>query len=222
MNHQVVKTYALIFITFLALTWNDVAIAAKKNKPPRGFKTFETRQLDTAWINPKFNASNYKTMTIEWLDFDYRQGKDKFKVTDSNENYNLSEQSKNALKEQARDIFAKQLAQSKNFELIELDKANTDTLVIQLTLLDIINKVPERHQIVGSTDLFLREFGAITLNVEVFDSARQQMFFKGQDREEIETFNFILERADMVTSRRFSRALLQRWARGLRKNIDDM
>lgn len=222
MKQLAVKRYVLLVIAIMVLVGADIAIAGSKSKAPRGFKPFKTRQLEKAWIDPKFDASEYKTIAVRWTDFDYRKGLDKFSTRDRQENYNLSEQAKELLQKQADTLFGEELARSKNFKLINISDATSSTLVIQLTLTDITNKVPDRHQIVGSTDLFLRQFGAATLEVEIHDPTDKRLFFRGTDRDDIETYNFILERADMVTARRYSRLLFQRWSRGLRKIIDDI
>ena len=215
------KFLTAIFIVTTVFGRAD-AFAGKKDKPPKGFEAFKTRQLDTAWINPKFNASDYKTVAIKWADFDYRPGLDEFNTRGRKENYNLSENSKKILREQAQKAFTKQLGQLENFKLIELTEANSDTLVVQITLHDVVNNVPDRHQIVGSTDIFLREFGAVTMKVALYDAVDNQLLFKGSDRENIETISFNLERGDMINARRHTRFQLERWAKGLKKDIDSM
>jgi hypothetical protein len=189
---------------------------------PENFIPYKTGKLDEAWVSPDFDASNYKTVAIQWLEFEYRPGKDRFNRRDRNANYELAPKTKARIENQASEIFGEQLVKLKNQKLIELSQADAQTLIVQLNVTDFVNNLPQPNQFTGSTDFFLRQFGAATLNVMLIDGQSKQLLFKGLVRDDIRAFNLSVERADVVIANRRTRIQFERWARDLRKNINSL
>ncbi|WP_289029581.1 hypothetical protein [uncultured Paraglaciecola sp.] len=187
---------------------------------PDGFNLVETKQLDKAWVNPDFKPSDFKTIAVKMDKFDFRPGQKKFKVRGRNENYELTEKEKNRLEEKTEAIFKKQLGLLENYQLVELDKANEQTIIVQIKLNDFVNKVPNMRQVDGITKLYMRQFGAATLDIEFLGGDDQHLLFKGYVREEIEPMGHDLERANTITARQQTKLQLERWAKDLRKHID--
>jgi hypothetical protein len=189
---------------------------------PEDFKPYKTRKLDEAWVSPDFKTSNYNTVAIQWLEFEFRPGKDRFSAQDRNENYELPPKTKARLEQQANKIFSKQLVKLKNLKLIDLSQADAKTLIVQLNVTDFVNNLPQPNQFAGSTDFFLRQFGAATLNVTLIDGESKKPLFKGYVRDNIQSFNLTVVRADLVTANRRTKLQFTQWAKDLRQNINNL
>ena len=189
---------------------------------PDSFTSFDARALDQAWVNPQFDASQYKTIAIKWSEFDYRPGKKRFNLRDRHENYELSAKAKARLEEQANVAFVNELKRIENYQLVTLEDADAQTLIVHLSISDFVNNVPNRQQLIGQTQFFARQFGAATLTVELLDAESSSSLFKGQVRTNIQPVSINLELADVVTANRRTRLQFERWAKDLRKNITKM
>lgn len=214
-----------LLIALLAATLVGNAFAKNNSEEvvvPEGFQVVETRQLDKAWVNPEFKAGDYKTIALEVDKFDFRPGQKRFKRRDNNQNYELTEKEKNKLEEKTGIIFTKHLGQLKNYQLVGLDDANVQTLIVKIKLNDFVNKVPGMHQVDGLTHLYMRHFGAATLDIEILSGVEETLLFKGYVREDIEPIGRDLERANTITARQQTRLQLERWAKGLKKHLDGM
>lgn len=212
----------ILIACLVATLVGNVFAQSKDIQAPQGFNLVETQLLDKAWVNPEFTPNEFKTVAVKVAKFDFRPGQKKFKSRGINENYELTEKEKNELEQRTEVIFKKQLGLLNNYQLIELDKANDQTMVVQIKLHDFVNKVPSMHQVDGRTQLYMRQFGAATLDIEILSGEDKNLLFKGYVREDIEPFGGDLERANTVTARQQTKRQLERWAKGLKKNIDAM
>lgn len=215
-------------MTLLATVFFSVAqftAAAADNedvKPPAGFELVETKQLDKAWVHPEFKPQEFKTVAIKLAKFDFRPGQQKFKHRDRNENYELTEKEKGKLEDKTKAIFKEQLGLLKNYQLVALENADAQTIVVQIKLSDFVNKVPNMRQVEGLTTLYMRQFGAATLELELLSGDDQTLLFKGYVREDIEPIGNDLEQANTITARQQTRLQLKRWAKKLKSSIDGM
>lgn len=178
--------------------------------------------MDKAWVNPEFKPDEFKTIAVKIAKFDFRPGQKKFTNRGRNENYELTEKAKNQLEQSTEVIFKKHLGLLDNYQLVELDMANGQTMIVQIKLNDFVNKVPNMHQVQGMTKLYMRQFGAATLNIEILNGDSQGLLFKGYVREDIEPIGRDLERASTITAHQQTKLQLERWAKGLKENINVM
>lgn len=212
-----------ILIAFFAAALVGNAFASNTDtQAPNGFTLVETEQLDKAWVNPEFTPEEFNTIAVKIAKFDFRPGQKKFKSRGINKNYELTEKEKTKLEEQTEVIFKKHLGLLDNYQLVELDNTNNQTMVVQIKLKDFVNKVPSMKQIDGLTHLYMRQFGAATLDIEIISSESQDLLFKGYVREDIEPIGRDLERANTITARQQTRLQLERWAKGLKENLNTM
>ena len=213
-----------LFITLIAVTLTGNAIAGKPNaEPPTGFQEVKTKQLDQAWVNPNFKARNYKTIVIRWGDFDYKPAKKFYRYgTTINNNFEMTEWAKAQLQDNAYKEFAKHLGDLDDFDVIQIEDANHRTMGVNLTLTDIVNHVPDPMQIPGRYDFYVRNFGSVTLNIELIDLETGELLFKGNVRDRVEAHGMNFQNATPIVAAHQTRWKLKRWATGLKKGLDDM
>ena len=127
---------SLLLTGTLALGITGAALAAKpKHDAPDGLQAVKTRQLDRAWVNPEFNPSNYNSIAVEWGDFEYRPGKNRFDPRwDNQENYTMPERTRAKLEQDAVTAFTKQLNKLEGFKVVDSADADNNTLTVKLQL----------------------------------------------------------------------------------------
>ncbi len=222
MKRITLKNTLLTALLIVAFTGN--AFAAKQNvTAPDGFETVKTRQLDNAWVNPEFNPKDYETVVVKWGNFDYKPAK-KFYGHQRilNDNFELAAWAKVKMQDDAHTEFAKTLAKVDDFKLIDIEEADQRTMGVNLTLTDIVNHVPNTMGVGGRYDVYVRDFGAMTLNVEFTDLTTGELLFKGNVRETVEARGVDFERATPFLAAHQTKWRLKRWATGLEKGLDKM
>ena len=222
MKYITLKNTLLTALLVVAFTGN--AIAAKPdNTAPQGFEAVKTRQLDKAWVNPEFNPNHYQTVVVKWGDFDYKPAKKFYRHQRVlNDNFEMAAWAKIEMQDDAHKEFAKTLAKVDDFKLIDIEDADARTMGVKLKLTDIVNKVPDTLGIAGRYDVYVRDFGAMTLNVEFIDQTTDELLFKGQVRDTIDARGFDFERATPFIAINRIKWKFKRWATGLEKGLDAM
>lgn len=213
-----------LFIALVAVAFTGHAIAAKQNAtPPTGFQPVQTKQLDQAWVNPNFNPKRYKTIVVRWGDFDYVPAKKFYRYgTTVNNNFAMTDWAKAQLQSNAGNVFAKHLGDLDDFDLIPINDANHRTMGVTLTLTDIVNHVPDPMQLTGRYDFYARNFGAITLNIQLTDLSTGDVLFTGHVRDKVKAHGMNFQNATPIVAAHQTQRQLNRWATGLKKGLDDM
>lgn len=213
-----------LLTTLLVIAFVGNAIADDLNKTaPAGFETVKTRQLDKAWVNPNFNPEKYETIVIHWGDFDYKPAKEYRGLRNTlNNNFVMPAWAKAKLQGNAYMEFAKNLDKVEDFEVINVKDANHRTLLVDLTLTDIVNYVPDTNHVAGRHEVYLKNFGAMTLGVEFTDFTTGELLFKGFVRDTVDAPGLNFQRATPINATHQAKHKLHRWAQGLEKGIDKM
>jgi hypothetical protein len=205
----------------LVLAPNAIAnVGEGTNHAP--FQSVETKHLDEAWAHPDFEPKNYQEVAIAWEQFDFRPGAERYVHRGRIRNYELTDEAKALIEDQAKAVFKQQFELLQNVKLVDIEDVDAQTLIVNLRIEDFVNNVPDRHQRQGLDLLLLRRFGEATLNIEFEDGGNDGILFQGHIRQNIEPLGIDFQRGDMINARRLTKLKLQRWAKGLRKNIDDM
>lgn len=213
--------YLAIFLLTITL-FKPVSSHAEENKKlaPAGFLEVSTAQLDKAWKHPKFNHNDYTRIALELKEFDFRATENKRSNFRGSANYELTNKEKEKLENKTYEIFIEQIKDLDNFEFVPLSEADEKTIIIKMTLVDFVNKVPNlRQQPIGS-QIYTRTFGAATLDLEMFAGENHILQFKGYVREDIESMGFELERATKPAARIQTQRQLERWAKGLKDYLE--
>ena len=213
-----------LLATLLLLAFTTNIFAAKQDvEAPAGFEEVKTRQLDTAWVNPKFNPKDYDTIVVRWGDFEYRPTKKYRRNAGTfNNNFEMPQWAKAKMQTDAYKEFAKQLGNVEGFELVEIQDADNRTMAINLTLTEIVNHVPNPKDVGVRHEVYTKKFGAMTLEMQFTDLTTGQLLFKGAVRDNIEAIGMDFERATPIIAANKAKWQLKRWAKGLEKGLDKM
>ncbi len=223
MKHTAFKNTFLATLLLLAFTGSAYAAKQYDTVAPEGFDVVKTQQLDQAWVNPQFEPNDYDTVVIQWGDFDYKPAK-KFHRThrDLDGHFDMADWAKVKMKNNAYAAFANKLANADHFQLVDIEGADARTMGVKLRITDIVNKVPDTLGVGGRYEVYLRDFGAMTLNVEFINQTTQELLFKGQVRDTIDARGFDFERATPFIAVNRIKWKFNRWATGLEKGLDNM
>lgn len=225
-NKMLTLTNTLL-VGLLAVTFAGHAIAAKqKVEAPEGFETVKTCQLDKAWVNPEFEPNDYDKIVITWDGFEYRPGKDRFYPRafgfEYNDNFEMTQKAKRHLETDAVNVFAKKLGAMDNFEVVTETQADDQTMVVNFAIKDIVNHVPDFTQVTGRTKFYMRDFRAMTLDVEFQDATTSDLLFKGYVRDTVEAMGHDLEEANTFTANHRTKWKLNRWANGMERGLENI
>jgi len=127
------------------------------------------------------------------------------------------ERIKKTLGEEFRTVFTKELQDKGGYEIAE--GANTDVLLLRPAILDLDVTAPDLKE-PGRTRTFAASAGAMTLYLELYDSATGAIIGRVVDRSSARDSGRIMI-SNSVTNRAEADRMLRRWADLLRKALDE-
>ena len=184
--------------------------------------------MQEAWVKPDINISSYRQILLLPVEVQFRAvrpgaGNPTFASRDRN--FPVSPENQQRLVDTVTTVFREELAQSRSLTLTNVPGA--DVLLVRISLLDIVSKVPPEGP--GRTEIFLDEFGAATLVLELQDSLSGEILARAVDRRVADPLHGIdglgtssLSRANPVTAWSEVRRVAQRWATLATRRIDQL
>jgi len=184
--------------------------------------------MKEAWVKPDINISSYRQILLLPVEVQFRAtrpGAGNATFASQDRNFPVSPENQQRLVDTVTTVFREELAQSRNLTLT--NEPGADVLLVRVSLLDIVSKVPPEGP--GRTDTFLDEFGAATLVLELQDSMSSEILARAVDRRVADPLNGIdglgtssLSRANPVTAWSEVRRVAQRWATLATRRIDQL
>ncbi len=184
--------------------------------------------MKEAWAKPDINISSYRQVLLLPVELQFRAvrpGSGNPTFASQDRNFPVSPENQQRLVDTVTTVFREQLAQSRTLTLT--NEPGADVLLVRVSLLDIVSKVPPEGP--GRTETFLDEFGAATLVLELEDSMSGEILARAVDRRVADPLNGIeglgsssLSRANPVTTWSEVRRVAQRWATLVTRRIDQL
>jgi hypothetical protein len=212
-------TIAVIFTSALL----SLPVFAKEELPEvdsDGLHLVKSSKVRAAYIKPGTDLSQYsKVMLIDcYVDF----------VKDWEKNYNLdqiglsgrirdkdAEAIKKRLAEEFNKVFTKELTE-KGFPVV--DAAGPDVLLLRPALINVDVAAPD-IMTAGIQNTYVRSAGAMTLYMEMYDSATSTLIARVVDPKADD--DGFAKQANRVTNKAAADRILRYWAGLLAKHLDD-
>jgi len=210
----------IIITVFCSITTSSLA-EVELPTPPTGMNSIQVNYLDHAWQSPDFEIKKFDRLFIKIDEFEYRPTK-KTIQNSSKKSYELNDKAKVKLKNNTLKTFTAELRHLDNFTIIDMKDINKNTLFIKITLKDIVNYIPDTHQKLYQTKLYLREMGEMTLDIEIINSQNSKLLFKGLVREKIKTTGNQLGSANAIRATHKTKIILKHWAKELSNYINEI
>ena len=215
----------LIAIACLAgltgVTWAEEQAAASAEPSDRYNELVKEKgAFQETWVLPGASLAGVNKVYLWGAGFQYRDvgpaRRTRSTFSSSNDEYGISEESRQMFEEVVAEAFQKEFAKGKNFQIV--DEIGPDTIIIRGGLADIISKVPP--EFVGRSEVYLASVGAATVVLEVIDAETGTVLAAAAERRAIETLN--VRGGGMVQTNRASvRGDVSRWTRSMARRLRD-
>lgn len=185
-----------------------------------GLTPVEDSIFTSAWADADVDFSQYDKMILAPAQFEFRAVSKTAGSTTAAANetaFWISDATKQQLIDTVTEVFAEELANSQNWEIVETRGA--DTLILAGKLLDIVSRVPPEK--VGVDEIYLDSVGEATLVIEVRDSLSGETIYRGIERSRIDSSGRD-SRSTTVTTWTEVRRWARRWAVRIVEGMDSI
>ena len=176
--------------------------------------------MDEVWLRPGFDPSRFSKIMVSDVAIEYRAVKTKVtRLGASSGPYEIEQNDRDKLQAVVSAAFADEVKQITRYQPSEI--AGPETIKLEVRLQDVVSSVPPQSS--GRIDVYLAEVGRATLVMDLKDSSTGEILMRGIDRRAAETFGTSeLKRSSSGENWSIVKRLARTWAKGLRKEIDEM
>ncbi len=229
MNTSLIAGLAIVIGASLAAP-AVLGAAEQTVAPAEGLVEVHKGAFQSTWVNPDFDFSQYDKIVIApYGVVDFRdvgpEQKSRSRMLRSNEReFGIGERDRVRFESVAEESFARSLARSKRFELLELglaDSIEPGTLVLRAHVLDVVSNVAP--PMVGSGAVYSNLVGEATVVIEIIDPASGKTVAYAAERNRIQrnsgtSIDMMMEQNNVTAwaeVRRWAGRIGSRLARGL-------
>ena len=125
------------------------------------------------WVVPGADFTKYNKLYIWNAEFQFRdvgparRTRSTFMSSRKTE-FGISDKDREEFQKIISDAFLEEIQQARNFELVEVDGVDQDTLIMRGAVQDIISRVPP--ETIGQSEIYLSSIGEATLVMELIDA----------------------------------------------------
>ncbi|MEZ5565907.1 MAG: DUF3313 family protein [Gammaproteobacteria bacterium] len=181
--------------------------------------------MKDAWVKPDINLGEYRHLLLLPVEVHYRAVRDPGSSAVARSNaraFPISDANKKRLADTVTEVMREELAKSRNLTLTT--EPGPDVLLVHVSLLDVVSKVPPEGP--GRTEIYLDEIGEATLVLELQDALSGETLARAVDRRAAEAPDGIgpgtLSRVTSVTAWSDVRRVARRWASAVTRRIDQL
>lgn len=176
---------------------------------------------DRAWADPSFDISSYEEIIFGGTEIQYRPipRASRFSSRISSQvEFAISEEDRVRLEAIVLTEFSNEFANISNFKIAT--NAGPSTLLLKITLSDVTSNFPPEN--LDNRFTYLSRVGSARLTVELADSDSHTILARMVDRQAPQFIVGELQLTNSVTAWVEVRLLSSRWARLIRRRIDEM
>jgi hypothetical protein len=182
--------------------------------------------MKEAWVKPDINISSYGKILLLPTEVQFRAvrpGAGNSLSRSTVREFPIRPADQQRLVEMVTEVFREELARSRTLTLTT--ESGPDVLLVRISLLDIVSKVPPEGP--GRTEIYLDEIGAATLVLELQDSMSGETLARAVDRRAAERPDGLdgpgrLIPTTSVTAWSDVRRVARRWASAVTQRIDQL
>ncbi len=225
MNKSLIKT-CLIFMT-------AAMIAACSSAPPTlqegpdaevtfdGLVRVDNTSFKRVWADPDADLTGYTKIlpqraVIEFRDVKGTPGRSSYNSTKSE--FPIADKDREKLIDTIAEVLGEEISQNQRFAIAT--EPGPDTLIMAVSLLDIVSRVPPERS--GRGNIFISRVGEITIVLELKDSRSGQTLLRAAERSAVEPAGRGVVVSSSVTSWSELRRLARRWGTKIRGGLDSL
>ena len=213
---------AALTAMMVALLLSGAVSAQSAGETTDGLAKIDSKRIDTLYWRPGASLGEYKRLMILEPTVAFRKNWER----DQNRNRSVSARVTAEDMERIRKIVAEEfLAQFKaelqdrnGYEIV--NTVGDDVLLLRPSIVDLDVTAPDIPT-AGRTRNYVTSAGEMTLNVELFDSATNELIGRAIDRQEARTAGGRFEVANRITNLSDARRVMRQWASILRRALDE-
>ncbi len=223
MNHKKQSSAAAAALCAALFLVCPAGFAASQPPPettPEGLHLYKQTKQRVVYVRPGATFTKYKQVAIldcyvefskDWVkDYNRDQRDPSRQIRDSD-----LDRARKALQADFKKIFTEELQEGGRYQVT--DSSGPDVLVLRPALINIQVSAPDLMS-PGRSTTFIQSAGAMTLYLELWDSASNTLLARGVDGEvDPDLYG---QRASSVTNRAAARRMMKNWADELRNRLD--
>jgi len=210
-----------------------ILIAACTSKPPSiqqgpdaelsydGLVRIDNSAFKRAWADPDADLSGYTKIlpmkaVIEFRAVNSSAGSSM--RTSSDSEFPINDNNREKLVDEIGKILREEIDSNTRFAIT--DRPAQETLVLAVSLLDIVSRVPPERS--GRSDIYLSRVGEITIVLELKDSQSGETLLRAAERSSVEPAGNRGMRSNSVTNWSELRRLARRWGTKIRNGLESI
>jgi hypothetical protein len=182
-----------------------------------GLVRVDNTAFKKVWADPDTDLSNYTKIIPKKAEIEFRAVKGSARLSSKSE-YPIDEKDRIKIIDTIAQILSEEISDNKRFTIT--DKPSPDTLILAVSLIDIVSNVPP--ELAGRSDVFLSRVGEITLVLELKDSQSGETLLRAAERGAVETAGNRGMRSNSVTNMNELRRLARRWGAKINNGLESL
>lgn len=185
-----------------------------------GLVRIDNTSFKRVWADPDADLSRYKKILPRRAELQFRavKGSGSTRYNASKSEFPIAEKDREKLVETIGQVLGEEIGKNRRFAIT--DQPGPDTLILAVSLLDIVSRVPPQQ--IGRHDIYISRVGEITLVLELKDSLSGETLLRAAERSDVETAGQRGMRSNSVTNMNELRRLARRWGTKIRQGLESL
>jgi len=214
--------FKTLLLSFVVVSVTAPAMA--KDDPPEvsiaGLELVEKDRRGEIYAVPDIDWSVYTQVMLDPATVAFRRNwqRDQNRSRSFKVNAKDMERIKTSLSELFDDVFTKELSENGGYTIT--DQTGDEVMRIKCAIVDLDVYAPDTRSSPGRSTQFTESAGKMTLKLEIYDSVTGDLIVMASDRREAPRRGY-MQWTTSTSNRAEAQRMLQRWATGLVKRLDE-
>ena len=186
-----------------------------------GLVRIDNTVFKRVWADPDADLSRYTKIRPYRAEIEFRAVKGAAGSASHNSSKNefpIADNDREKIVAIISEVFMEEISQNRRFALVE--ESGADTLILAVSLLDIVSRVPPERS--GRGNIYISTVGEITIVLELKDSQSGETLLRAAERRAVEPAGSRGMMSSSVTNQSELRRLARRWGTRIRVGLDSL
>lgn len=186
-----------------------------------GLVRIDHTSFKRVWADPDADLSGYTKILPRRAEIEFRAVRGRTgtsSMRSSQSEFPIEEKNREKIIATVGEVLGEEISQNTRFTIT--DKPDPDTLILAVSLLDIVSNVPPEP--IGRGDVYLSRIGEVTIVLELKDSHSGETLLRAAERGAVEPAGNRGIRSNSVTNMSELRRLARRWGAKIRGGLDSL
>ena len=182
-----------------------------------GLVRIDNTSFKRVWADPEADLTYYTKIQPKKAVIEFRTVK-KSSGRSTKSEFPIEEENRIKIVDTVAEVLDEEISGNKRFEIT--DKPGPDTLIMAVSLLDIVSRVPPQRA--GRNEVFLSRVGEITIVIELKDSLSGETLLRAAERRALEPPGNRGMISNPATTMRELRRLARRWGIKINDGLESL